>query len=154
VTVYLVRHASAGHRDQFDAHDRDRPLDPAGQAQAEKLSDWLRHAPISRILCSPFPRCVQTVEPLALALGLDIELQDALAESSDIDKSWKLLTKAAATTTVLCSHGDVIPDLIRRAQLRGLHIPGKSGCAKGSVWTLDHWNGKRFATGVYTPITS
>ena len=153
MTVYLVRHASAGSRDNLDAHDHDRPLDSSGQAQAEKLSDWLRHFPITRILCSPFPRCVQTVEPLAAALKLPIELHDALSESSDVEKSWKLLTKAATSTTVLCSHGDVIPDLIRRAQLRGLHVPGKSGGAKGSVWTLDHWDGKRFATGVYTPIT-
>jgi 8-oxo-dGTP diphosphatase len=153
LTVYLVRHASAGHRDNSDAHDHDRPLDASGHAQSEKLSDWLRHASITRILCSPFPRCVQTVEPLAAALNLSIEIRDALAESSGIEQSWKLLAKSANANTVLCSHGDVIPDIIRRAQLRGLHVPGKSGCAKGSVWTLDHWDGKRFATGVYTPIT-
>ena len=53
---------------------------------------------------------------------------------------------------MLCSHGDVIPDLVRRAQGRGLLVPGKSGCAKGSVWTLQHWDGSGFATGIYTPI--
>jgi len=153
MTLYLVRHGSAGHRDNLDSHDQDRSLDADGRAQAEKLTKWLRHSPISQILCSPLPRCVQTVEPLAQALNLPIQIHEALAESADIDKSWKLLTKSGATTAVFCSHGDVIPDLIRRAQLRGLHIPGKSGCAKGSVWTLDHFNGTRFATGVYTPIT-
>jgi len=153
MTLYFVRHASAGQRDNSNALDHDRPLDEAGRLQAEKLSDWLRHVPITRILCSPFPRCIQTIKPLAHALKLPIELNDALAESADIDQAWKLLTKAASSTAVICSHGDVIPDLVRRAQLRGLHIPGKSGCAKGSVWTLDHWDGKRFATGVYTPIT-
>ncbi|MEX0769059.1 MAG: phosphoglycerate mutase family protein [Microthrixaceae bacterium] len=153
MTSYLVRHGSAGHRDNFNTDDHDRTLDENGLAQAEKLSDWLRHSPITQILSSPYPRCVQTIEPLARALNLPIQLHEALAESADVDKSWKLLTKAGATTAVFCSHGDVIPDLIRRAQLRGLHIPGKSGCAKGSVWTLDHFDGTKFVTGVYTPIT-
>ena len=46
----------------------------------------------------------------------------------------------------------MIPDVIRRAQLRGMHVPGKSGSSKGSAWTLRHWDGERFATGLYTPI--
>jgi broad specificity phosphatase PhoE len=154
MTTYLVRHASAGHRNEGDPSDDARPLDEAGRVQARKLADWLRHVPITRIVSSPFPRCVQTVEPLAEALGLTIELADALAEATPIEDSWPLLAELADAEVVVCSHGDVIPDLIRRAQLRGLHVPGKSGCAKGSVWTLEHWNGERFATGIYTPVTA
>jgi broad specificity phosphatase PhoE len=154
MTTYLVRHASAGHRDEGDPSDNDRPLDEAGRVQSEKLADWLRHLPVTRILSSPYPRCVQTVEPLAATLGLEIEVREELAESMPIERSWPLLEEVGWTNAVICSHGDVIPDLIRRAQLRGLHIPGKSGCAKGSVWTLEHWDGERFATGVYTPVTA
>ena len=154
MTTYLVRHASAGHRDQGDPADDGRVLDEPGKVQAEKLADWLRHLPITRIVSSPFPRCVQTVEPLGAALGLTVEVCAELAESTPIEQSWPLLEEMAWATVVVCSHGDVIPDLIRRAQLRGLHIPGKSGCSKGSVWTLEHWDGARFATGVYTPVTA
>ncbi|CAN5563177.1 hypothetical protein BH10ACT3_BH10ACT3_13790 [soil metagenome] len=152
MTTYLVRHASAGHRDEGDPLDHDRPLDETGRVQAEKLADWLRHLPINRIVSSPYPRCRQTVEPLAAALGLEVEVLPELAESTPIEQSWPVLEKLAWSNAVICSHGDVIPDLIRRAQLRGLHIPGKSGCSKGSVWTLEHWDGERFATGVYTPV--
>ena len=154
MTTYLVRHGSAGHRDDRDPADDDRPLDEAGRVQSEKLADWLRHLPITRILSSPFPRCVQTMEPLAAALGLEIETCDELAEGTPVEDAWTLVESVGWGTAVLCSHGDVIPDLIRRAQLRGLHVPGKSGCAKGSVWTLDHWDGERFAVGVYTPVTA
>lgn len=152
MTVYLIRHASAGSRNELDPADRERPLDATGRVQARKLTDWLRHAAIDRILTSPYPRCVQTVEPLAEATGIQPELCDWLGEQAPIEQSWKVLEEAAASTTVVCSHGDVIPELIRRAQLRGMHVPGKSGAAKGSVWTLEHWDGERFATGVYTPI--
>lgn len=152
MTVYLVRHGSAGVRDEQNPADNARPLDEVGHAQAAKLTDWLVHAPITRIVTSPYRRCVETVEPLAAALGLEIELCDSLAERADIEESWAAIEALASTTAVACSHGDVIPELIRRAQLRGMHVPSKSGCAKGSVWTLDHWDGKGFATGVYTPI--
>lgn len=152
MTTYLLRHASAGSRDDADPQDHQRPLDPDGQEQARRLADWLRHQPIERLVSSPYLRCVQSLEPLGDALGLPVELDDALAEGADIEDAWRLLASVAHGHVVLCSHGDVIPDLVRRAQLRGLHVPGKSGCAKGSVWTLEHWDGDRFATGVYTPI--
>jgi 8-oxo-dGTP diphosphatase len=152
MTTYLVRHASAGSRDDGDHHDRERALDRTGLLQAEKLAAWLQHEPIERIVASPYLRCVQSVEPLSAACGLEIERDDTLAEGTPVDRSWKLLSQLAEGTAVLCSHGDVIPDLVRRAQGRGMHVPGKSGCAKGSVWTLQHWDGTRFATGIYTPI--
>jgi 8-oxo-dGTP diphosphatase len=152
MTTYLVRHASAGSRDDGDPHDHERALDGTGLLQAEKLAAWLQHEPIERIVTSPYLRCVQSVEPLAAACGLEIERVDTLAERTSVDRSWKLLAQLAEGTAVLCSHGDVIPDLIRRAQGRGMHVPGKSGCAKGSVWTLQHWDGTRYATGIYTPI--
>jgi 8-oxo-dGTP diphosphatase len=161
VTIYLVRHASAGVRNDADPHDDDRPLDPDGHAQAGQLAEWLRHEPVRRILTSPFLRCRQTVEPLATTLGLSVEVENRLAESTPVDVSWALLSELAGTigtngsadgTVVICSHGDVIPDLVRRAQGRGMLVPGKSGCAKGSAWILQHWDGQAFATGVYTPV--
>ena len=152
MTTYLVRHDSAGSRDDADPDDHQRALDDVGRLQAEKLAAWLQHEPISRIVASPYLRCVQSVEPLAAACGLEVEQADRLAEGTSIERSWKLLAQVAEGTAVLCSHGDVIPDLVRRAQGRGMLVPGKSGCAKGSVWTLQHWDGQGFATGIYTPI--
>lgn len=152
VTTYLVRHASAGLRDDADPSDEERPLDDTGIVQASKLTSWLRHEPIDAIVSSPYLRCRQTVAPLAEALGIEVTISEALAEGTPIERSWELLVSVASGTAVLCSHGDVVPDLIRRAQLRGMHVPGKSGSAKGSVWTLQHWEGETFATGIYTPI--
>jgi len=152
MTTYLVRHASAGSRDDSDPLDERRPIDEVGRHQAAKLAAWLRHEPIQRIVASPYPRCIQSVEPLASALGLDVEVDGVLAEGTDVEQAWKLLSQVASGAALLCSHGDVIPDLIRRAQGRGMLVPGKSGCAKGSVWTLRHWDGNVFATGIYTPI--
>lgn len=154
MTLYLVRHGSAGHRNDADPADDDRELDSTGEVQADKLAEWLVHEPITQVLSSPYLRCRQTIEPLAKLLGLSAEVSPDLAEGTALKRSWSLIDALADddVTAVLCSHGDVIPELIRTAQLRGLHVPGKSGCAKGSVWTLKHWDGDRFATGIYTPI--
>ena len=152
MTVYLVRHGSAGVRDDGDPGDDDRSLDPDGHLQADKLAEWLRYESVTRIISSPYRRCIETVESLADHLGLRVEIDDRLGEGSSIGDAWDLVSEVADKTVVLCSHGDVIPDVIRRSQLRGMHIPGKSGSSKGSAWILQHWDGERFATGVYTPI--
>ncbi|MGB6057409.1 MAG: phosphoglycerate mutase family protein [Microthrixaceae bacterium] len=158
MTVYLVRHGSAGTRNPADSRDSDRALDETGRAQAQLLSDWLAQKPISRIVSSPYLRCTQTVAPLGEALGLVIEADDRLAESTDVDEAWKTLSASSDASigsgrdVVLCSHGDVIPDLVRRLQLRGMRIHGKSGFSKGSVWELDGWDGERFESGSYIVV--
>ena len=83
---------------------------------------------------------------------LDVVVDERLAEGTPIEESWALVEEFVTTTAVLCSHGDVIPELVSRAQRRGMVVPGKSGCSKGSVWALRHWDDRTFATGLYTPV--
>lgn len=152
MALYLVRHGSAGARDDADPDDEQRPLDSNGHFQAQRLAEWLSHDEPRPILSSPLLRCRQTVEPLAKCVGVEVGIDDRLAEGSSVEEAWELVTSLAETTAVLCSHGDVIPEVISRAQRRGMVVPGKSGCAKGSVWALSHWDGETFATGLYTPV--
>ncbi|MFN8051910.1 MAG: phosphoglycerate mutase family protein [Acidimicrobiales bacterium] len=155
MTLFLVRHGSAGIRNDGDPADTERHLDDTGLGQSLLVAEHVRRtcadaAPVARVLSSPAARCVETVEPLATQLGLAVERTHALFEGTDIEHSWALLTglAEAGATAVLCSHGDVIPDLVRRAQMRGMEVRGKTGCSKGSIWALD-WDGARFATGSY-----
>lgn len=78
--MLIVRHASAGERDDWEGDDRLRPLDTRGFAQAARLVELLDGHEILRVLSSPARRCVQTVEPLAHARGLDVEVREELAE--------------------------------------------------------------------------
>ena len=69
----LVRHARAGSRKGWEGPDIERPLSKKGRRQADGLVEMLEAAGVKRIVSSPYVRCTQTVEPLAEALGLEIE---------------------------------------------------------------------------------
>ena len=134
--LLLVRHAVALRRGDWTKPDRVRPLTERGHAQARELVDLLAPYEVERILTSPFVRCVQTVEPLAQHLGLEIERVDELAEGAG-DAASRLVGADRAGTLVLCSHGDVLPELFDElAPSARLDEPGFP-CAKGSTWVID-----------------
>lgn len=153
MAVHLVRHASAGTRHGWDPDDADRHLDETGERQAAGLARGFVDAPLTAVRSSPAARCIETVTPLAASAGLNVEPDHRLFEGTDVETSWTLLVESAEADgdVVLCSHGDVIPGLIRRLQFRGMELVDGSGCAKASCWTLDGWDGERFARGTYLP---
>jgi 8-oxo-(d)GTP phosphatase len=107
--VLVNRHALAGDADEWDADDARRPLDERGRRQANALVDQLAPFEIERIVSSPFDRCVQTVEPLARARGLEVELTDELAEGAGPERVRSLLLGLDGTATAVCGHG---PELV------------------------------------------
>lgn len=140
MTILLLRHASAGSRGKWKGEDLARPLDKRGRRQAEALLGQLDSYPISRILSSPYTRCLQTVEPLAGRLGLEIEARDELTEGGGSGEVRELLRRIADDTAVVCSHGDVILDL----------VGWEREARKGSLWILER-DGDAFAPAVYLP---
>ena len=136
MTLYLIRHADAGKRNPYSPVDHLRELSEDGWRQAFRIAGRLGDAGVTRVLASPFLRCRQTVEPLADRLGVEVESHDALAEGADARASLALIQALAGTDAVLCSHGDVIPDVLRLLELTGTAINGRRGNAKGSVWTI------------------
>ena len=141
MALYLVRHAKAGQRARWDGPDHLRPLSKAGRAQAEGLAAWLANEPISRLLSSPYVRCVQTLEPLAEKLALEIEITEHLAEAIHFGPALDLLT-TLPDQSVLCSHGDLIPDIMEALARRGTVIDGAADWRKGSTWVLQCEDGE------------
>lgn len=138
--VLIVRHAKAGHRGDWEGPDRLRPLVPRGKDQAEGLVERLMPWRPGRIWSSPYVRCIQTVEPLGAASGHAVEVTDALAEGQSdgalaLALDW--LASGRDGGAVLCTHGDVVPLLVRGlAGHAGLALPERVEAAKGSVWVL------------------
>jgi phosphohistidine phosphatase SixA len=132
--VFVVRHAKAGSRRRFEGDDRLRPLSRNGRAQAKGLVKLLAHRGVERVLTSPYTRCSQTVEPLAKELGLEVELNEELAEGADWSHALELV-RTATTPLVWCSHGDVIGDLMQHLATRGIPLDDDR-IEKGSTWVL------------------
>jgi 8-oxo-dGTP diphosphatase len=140
--IFLVRHAKAGHRDDRNPRDDTRPLSANGQAQAVALAPRLLDAGATGpALASPYTRCMQTLAPFAERAGIEVTPDDRLIEGSPIGPLVELIT-TAAPGTVLCSHGDVIPDVIAGLQRRGCEITTPPDWRKGSTWVLTVEDGR------------
>ena len=143
MTLYVLRHARAGRRSAWRADDQLRPLTKVGRRQANGVAGVLEGRAVTRIVSSPYVRCIQSVEPLAHQLGLRVETADALAEGTPLDDVLRLVEKVADQETVLCTHGDVLKLLLEHVRGAGVKVRRRNGVPlmeKGSVWELatDH----------------
>ena len=134
MTVYLVRHAKAGSRKAWTSDDELRPLSKAGKAQARALAKRLAGEGITRVFSSPYVRCRQTVEPLAERIGVPVEPSDALREGASLADSLRLVEKVAGENAVLCTHGDVLGNLLlhfNTPRRRPRDRPHREGVGRG-----------------------
>jgi phosphohistidine phosphatase SixA len=154
VTLYLVRHANAGTRASWSgADDAQRPLSDKGRAQAEHFAEQVAGRPIRKLWSSPALRCVQTLEPLAATIETPVKVASELAEGSDPDDAIAFLIAHARHDTAFCSHGDLIPKVIRRLAANGMRTTDPSVATKGSWWVLEVTDG-RITRGTYVPHAS
>ena len=147
MSIYVVRHADAISRQHWNGDDFHRPLTEKGWRQARWLVELLDGRRIDTIVSSPAVRCVQSVEPLAEAGGLPVVEDQALWEGSPLAPVRRLVDEL--DHAVLCSHGDLIPDLIDHLMAEGMEAVGRD-CKKGSAWILER-EGARFVRGTYVP---
>jgi broad specificity phosphatase PhoE len=154
VKLYVVRHAHAGSRSAWSGDDRLRPLSKKGRRLAASLATLLANAGIGRLVSSPSVRCIETLRPLGDELGLEVEDDDRLIEGSDGRAALALAEElcSAGETAVLCSHGDVIPDLLTELRGTGTMFHDPLTWPKGSVWLLEsngrHWTDARYLVPV------
>jgi 8-oxo-dGTP pyrophosphatase MutT (NUDIX family)/broad specificity phosphatase PhoE len=154
-TVLLIRHGRAGTRNEWTGDDRLRPLDAAGQAEAVRIAHALSWFAPERIITAHVARCVQSVEPLAAALGVDVEIDPVFSEelhTIDQKRASEQLRELAATGAVIavCSQGAVIPATV--ALLAGTNgvVIDEIESDKGSVWVLS-FRGTTLVAADYLP---
>lgn len=153
MAVYLVRHAVAQSRaDWGGGPDELRPLTKRGERQAAGLVDLLGNADVRRILSSPAVRCIDSVAPLAKELGLEVKETDALAEGAGARAVYDLVLDLGKRKgdSGLCTHGDIVPEILRRAARDGARLPDDLRWAKGSTWVLET-DGEKITEGRYLP---
>lgn len=119
--VIALRHGKAAPR-TGSGPDAKRPLTERGVTQAASLVNTVTAWRPLRIISSTATRCITTVAPLSAATGIpikqtDLISQDAL-ESGEADiRSIVGKRVRARKTAVLCSHGPVLPEILREIAL-------------------------------------
>ncbi len=79
--IYLLRHAEteANKKGCLSSHADDMLTD-RGLEQANNIVDELNNLNAQSILCSPYPRAIQTIMPFSNSSSLEIEVHPCLAE--------------------------------------------------------------------------
>lgn len=103
--ILLLRHASAGDSAAWEGDDRARPLDKRGRKQAKALVEQLGSFEPVVIVSSPYLRCLQTVEPLAQSLGVEVDIRGELGYERHDGETRALVESLAGLTAVVCGHG-------------------------------------------------
>jgi len=141
-SVLLVRHASAGSRGDWDGDDRKRPLDEAGQDQADELVRLLSRFGVDEIVTADPVRCVETVQPLSESIGVPTRLEPLLSEDgfpSNEEDAVELVRNLGRPggAAVACSQRGVIEEIIGRlSESDALDVGDTLSLKKGGVWAL------------------
>lgn len=144
--VLVVRHADAGDRYGSPAADQERPLSRQGIADAEAMCRLLGLFAPDRLVSASPRRCRQSLEPLAAASDLRVQVDPVFDEAADDpDLAARRLGNLAETgaTTVVCSQGAVIPAMLARIAgggeriAAGAHVDESDlATPKGDGWLL------------------
>lgn len=84
--VYMTRHSARADRDNLKwkplpGHARDdTELSVNGEQATRELAQRFQDLPVAHIVSSPFYRCLQTMEPIALAKGISIKVEPGICE--------------------------------------------------------------------------
>jgi len=96
--------------------------------------------PLAAILSSPTVRCVRTVEPLARQRGLEVRTVEWLPPDTPASVA-RAAVRSQPGPAVLCSHREVIPDLVRGLADEGMPLEGPPAWKKGSTWAIERDEG-------------
>jgi broad specificity phosphatase PhoE len=153
VPLLLVRHAHAYARKEWSGDDRSRPLSDNGLRQAEGLiAVFGNFARPSRVLSSPYLRCVQTMVPLAQANHVEVEPDEELSEGQSTS-AISLVRNLVTENVAVCTHGDVIAEiLVALADEDMLDLGPNPRQAKGSVWVLNAEDGIFTSARYFPPV--
>ena len=94
---------------------------------------------------------MDTVWPLAERLGIKVAPHDALFEGAGATAALNLMRRLRGRHVALCTHGDVMQEVLERLGREGVDLDGGIRLAKGAYWTFDFDARGEIRRGVYHP---
>jgi 2,3-bisphosphoglycerate-dependent phosphoglycerate mutase len=77
-TLYFIRHAQSNPQHSLD--NSEYPLSEVGEKQADDIVPLLQTLNLTRMYCSPFLRCRQTIRPFVKQTNIEVSTHEALRE--------------------------------------------------------------------------
>ncbi|MEW1836273.1 NUDIX domain-containing protein [Microbacterium sp. NPDC079995] len=155
--IVVLRHGKATPREDWKGKDAARPLTDRGKRQAKAAVGPLRSFGIRRVVSSDAVRCVDTVAPLAKALGRDIRRTDLISQDAWEDGHADVRTVVgkrvrSGKPAVLCSHRPVIPTIMSElalatGSLKGSYIESASDLEVGG-FSVAHLSATNPGSGI------
>lgn len=133
--LYVVRHAKAGERRLWSDDDMQRPLSKKGWKQSELVAKRIAKLGPTKLVSSPYVRCVQTLEPLGTLTDTKVKVDQRLCEDEPFEPVLELLRELPAGS-VLSTHGDIIPATMQALTRRGMKMNTPPDWRKAAVWVL------------------
>jgi 8-oxo-dGTP diphosphatase len=117
--IIALRHGKAKSPSEWDGQDATRPLTGRGRLQADSAASGIVAFGPRKLISSTATRCVETIQPTAALSGMAVTRTAKISqdgwEAGEADVETviaKRITKRK--TAVLCSHGPVLPEIIRQ----------------------------------------
>lgn len=142
--LVVLRHGKAMPPEQWDGPDHTRPLLHRGIEQSASVARGIAAYGPEKLVTSTAARCLSTIAPTAAVTGLDIRVTASLSQDAyraDGEAVRRVVAKRLAKrrTSVLCSHGPVIPQIIEAAaELGGVSSVTRDLRRSASLGTGDY----------------
>ena len=113
--------------------DDERPLTERGRKEMKRVAKFLERLKFipDCILTSPLPRASQTAEIVGQRLGIELQVEAALAHGFNLERLQRLLAKRDAESVMIVGHEPEFSEVI--GKLTG----GKIKISKAGVALLD-----------------
>jgi 8-oxo-dGTP pyrophosphatase MutT (NUDIX family)/phosphohistidine phosphatase SixA len=127
--LIALRHGKAEPRGHWKGSDASRPLTARGIKQAATDVPTLESWNPQRIVTSDAVRCVATVAPLAAATGVTPKREPGISQTAYEEGQGRVREVVgkrvrSRKNAVLCSHGPVLPEIMREIALATGTMPG------------------------------
>ena len=145
--IIALRHGKAVPPANWDGPDSTRPLLHRGLDQSQSVAAAIAAWGPARVISSTAVRCLATVEPLGALTGLQVKQaaglsQDAYEEGASTVRKVVAKCLTRRETTVLCSHGPVLPHIIEAvAKVSGAGMDAslrRAGMLSTAAFTVLH----------------
>lgn len=100
--IYITRHA------EKNTDGKDPELTAPGQARARTLARLLGKTGISAVFSTSTRRTMQTAQPLATQVGVEVQAYDPAKTGAMIDK-----VKAHSGPVLVVGHSNTVPELVK-----------------------------------------